>query len=116
MWQYTVKIVLSAIILVTVSELVKRNSFLAAILASLPITSVVTFIWIYLESEDTQKIAEISHNIFWLVLPSLVLFIILPLLIRHHVDFWVSLAISCIITIVSYFGMIRILDILSINI
>jgi len=116
MWQYAFKIILSAIILASVSELVKRSSFLAAMLASLPITSVFTFIWIYLDSQDVQKIAEMSQSIFWLVLPSLVLFLVLPPLLRMGFSFWLSLSAACVITVLSYLGMVKFLEMLHIHI
>ncbi|MDD2814249.1 MAG: DUF3147 family protein [Thiotrichaceae bacterium] len=116
MWQYAFKIILSAIILTSVSELVKRSSFLAALLASLPITSVFAFIWIYLDSQDVQKIAEMSQSIFWLVLPSLVLFLVLPPLLRMGFGFWLSLSAACVITVIAYLGMVKFLEMLRIHI
>jgi hypothetical protein len=116
MLQFALKISLSAIILVAVAELAKRSSFWAAALASLPLTSLLAFVWLYLDSGDLQKISVLSHDIFWLVLPSLVLFIALPLLLRNGLGFWVSLGASCIATAVAYFGMIKILGIFGIRI
>ena len=66
----------------------------AAILASLPLTSLLAFIWLYGETGDTGKIASLSVSIFWYVLPSLVLFIALPLLLARGIDFWLSLLIA----------------------
>jgi hypothetical protein len=78
MWQYVIKILVSAVIIVAVSEIAKRNSFWAAVLASLPLTSLLAFIWMHVETGDTKQIAALSHGIFWLVLPSLALFLLLP--------------------------------------
>lgn len=55
MLQFALKIILSAAILVAVAELARRNSFWAAALASLPLTSILAFIWLYLDSGDTEK-------------------------------------------------------------
>jgi len=107
--QYALKIILSSAILVSVSELAKRNSFWASVLASLPITSLLAFIWLYLESGDTNKVAALSEGIFWLVLPSLALFIVLPLLLRSGFGFWLSLGSACCATLIAYFGMVKIL-------
>jgi len=109
MMQYALKIILSSAILVSVSELAKRNSFWASVLASLPITSLLAFIWLYLESGDTNKVAALSEGIFWLVLPSLALFIVLPLLLRSGFGFWLSLGSACCATLIAYFGMVKIL-------
>lgn len=115
MWLYIVKIVVSTAIIVAVSELAKRNSFWAAGLASLPLTSLLTFVWVYLDTGDTERIGLLSHNIFWLVLPSLILFIALPLLLRTGIGFWIGLAGACIITAIAYLGMVKMLGFLGVR-
>lgn len=109
MWTYVFKIAISATILVAVSEIAKRSSFWAAALASVPLTSLMAFIWLYIDTSDIQRVIALSHGIFWLVLPSLVLFITLPLLLRVGVNFWVSLSVSCLATTTAYYGMVKIL-------
>ena len=89
-----VKVAITAVLVVAISEIGKRSSALGAILASLPITSLLAFIWIYAETGDTAKIATLSASIFWYVLPSLVLFVALPLLIGQGYGFWLSLAVA----------------------
>ena len=116
MWQYLFKIVISATVLVAISALAKRSSFWGAALASLPLMSVLAFIWLYLDSGDIQKVSALSTGIFWLVLPSLILFIALPLLLRAGLGFWASLGASCIATAIAYFGMIKILEVFGIRI
>jgi len=116
MWQYALKIVLSAVVLVAVSELAKRSSFWGAALASLPLMSLLAFVWLYLDSGEVQKVSDLSQGIFWLVLPSLVLFVALPLLLRSGVGFWLSLAISCLATAGAYFGMVKLLGVLGVRI
>lgn len=116
MWQYTLKIALTAAIIVAISEIAKRSSFWAAALASLPLTSLLAFIWLHIETGDTQKIAALSQGIFWLVIPSLLLFILLPLLLRAGWGFWVSLSLSSIATAVAYFGMVWLLGRFNISI
>ncbi len=109
MWQYALKIALSALILVAVAEVAKRTTFWAAALASLPLTSVLAFVWLYLDTGDVQKIATLSGSIFWLVLPSLLLLVLLPILLRSGWGFWVSLAAASTATALAYLGMIRLL-------
>jgi len=116
MWQYLLKILISAVVLVAVSELAKRSSFWGAALASLPLMSVLAFIWLYLDSSDITKVSDLSYGIFWLVIPSLVLFIALPLLLRSGLNFWVSLGAACVATAIAYFGMVKILEFLGIRI
>lgn len=116
MMQYALKIILSTAILVAVAELAKRSPFWGAALASLPLTSLLAFVWLYLDSGDIEKVAALSHGIFWLILPSLVLFIVLPLLLRYGLGFWLSLGIACFATATAYFGMVKILGVLGIRI
>jgi hypothetical protein len=106
MWQYAIKILLTAAVAVAVSEIAKRSTFWGAALASLPLTSLLAFIWLYVDTGDAQRVAGLSGGIFWLVLPSLVLFIILPILLRSGWNFWYSLAVACLATAAAYSGMI----------
>lgn len=115
MGQYALKLALSALILVVVAEVAKRSTFWAAALASLPLTSLLAFIWLYLDTGDVQKIAALSGSIFWLVLPSLLLFVLLPLLLRNGLGFWLSLAVSSAATALAYLGMIKLLGIFGIR-
>jgi hypothetical protein len=71
-----IKVLLTAVLVVAISEAAKRSTLLGGILASLPLTSLLAFIWLYGETGDTGKIASLSVSIFWYVLPSLVLFIV----------------------------------------
>jgi hypothetical protein len=102
MLYYTIKILLSSMIIVAVSEISKRSSLLGALLASLPLTSLLAFVWLYLDTGDVQKVASLSSDIFWLVLPSLSLFLLLPLLIKLGWGFWPSLAAAALVTAVCY--------------
>jgi len=94
MWHYAVKVALTVIIVVAVTELAKRGSAWSALLASLPLTSLLAFVWLYLDTHDAGRVAELSHGIFWLVLPSLILFIALPALLRAGWSFWPSLIVA----------------------
>ena len=98
MWQYAIKIVVTVVIVVAVSELGKRSSFWGALLASLPLTSLLAFVWLYLDTGNSQSVAALSQGIFWLVLASLPLFLILPALLRLGVAFWPSFAAACLLT------------------
>ncbi len=100
--QYAIKVLLSAVLIVAVAEIAKRSSFWAAALASLPLTSLLAFVWLYLETGDVQKIATLSQGIFWLVIPSLVLFVTLPLLLRAGWGFWLSLGAASSVTALAY--------------
>lgn len=109
MAHYAFKIVLSALILVAIAEVAKRSTLWAAALASLPLVSLLAFVWLYLDTGDVQKVAALSSGIFWLVLPSLLLFVLLPVLLRNGMGFWPSLAVSSVATALAYLGTIRLL-------
>lgn len=102
MFYYTIKIFLSAAIIVAVSEIAKRSSLLGALLASLPLISLLAFVWLYLDTGDVQKVASLSSDIFWLVLPSLALFMVLPLLLKMGWNFWLSLTVAILATAACY--------------
>lgn len=94
----------TALIVVVVSELSRRYSLWAAVLASLPLTSMLAFLWIYSESKDTTKIIELSYSIFWLVIPSLAFFLILPALLKQGVAFGWAMLLAAVIMVGLYSG------------
>jgi hypothetical protein len=106
MTQIILKFVISAAVLVAVSEISKRSSFVGGLLASLPLTSLLAFIWLWRDTHDSAKIAALATSIFWLVLPSLILFIVLPVLLKRGVMFWPSLGISTIAMLAGYGAMV----------
>lgn len=102
---YLIKIVLSALIIVAIAELTKRFGFWGSLLASLPILSLISMIWIYIETKDIQKISAFSTQVFWFVIPSLGLFLTLPWFLTRFA-FFTSLGLSCLVTIILYFAMV----------
>ena len=109
MWQLAVKFAVTAAVVVAVSEIARRSTLWGALLASLPLTSLLAFVWLYVETGDSQRIATLSQSIFWLVLASLPLFLMLPLLLRSGWRFWPSLVGVCLITSVLYLGLVWLL-------
>ena len=116
MWQYVLKVLLTVAVVVAVSEIAKRSTFWGAALASLPLTSVLAFVWLYLDTGDTQRVATLSAGIFWLVLPSLLLFLVLAWLLRAGWGFWPGLGVACGVTAAAYFGMVWCLERLGIHV
>lgn len=109
MLEAAVKVIITSVLVVAIAEVAKRSSLFAAILASIPLTSVLAMIWLYIDTGDVEKIATLASGIFWLVLPSLVLFIALPLLLRAGWPFAPSLLVSGTLTVGCYFAMIALL-------
>ncbi|MSR14749.1 MAG: DUF3147 family protein [Gammaproteobacteria bacterium] len=99
------KFVISAMLIVAISEVAKRSTALGALLASLPVTSILALGWLYHDTGDLAEIAALTRSIFWLVLPSLVLFLVLPVLLERGVPFWSALGLACAATALAYGGM-----------
>lgn len=93
---FVLKVIVTALVVAAVSELARRYSLLAAALASLPLTSILAFVWTYQDTKDTQKIIELSYGILWLIVPSCFFFVLLPFLLKAGVKFYPALALSCI--------------------
>ena len=106
---YITKIVITTFLIVLISEISKRSSVIGAVLASIPLVSVLAMIWMYVDTQTTDKIVELSNRIIWLVLPSWALFITLPVFIKQGFGFYQSLSFSILITVAGYFLMIMIL-------
>ena len=85
MLYYIIKIIVSSFLIVLISEISKRNSFIGGLLASMPLISILAFIWLYIDTQDSEKVIALAYSIFWLVLPSLTLFIMLPFLLKFGI-------------------------------
>tara|TARA_R100000027_G_C2251454_1_gene94450 strand:- start:9870 stop:10217 length:348 start_codon:yes stop_codon:yes gene_type:complete len=96
------KVALSAILIVAISEVAKRSSVFGALIASLPLTSLLALIWLYLDTGDSQKVGALASDILWLVIPSLLFFIALPVLLKGGLSFWWSLLFASLLTIAGY--------------
>lgn len=103
---YVLKVIISALLIVAISEIAKRSTGFAALVASLPLTSLLAFMWMRMEGSPPERIGELSGQIFWLVLPSLVLFLLLPLLLKYGLNFWLSLGLSVIVTAGCYLALL----------
>jgi hypothetical protein len=101
-----IKALLSGAIIAAVSEIAKRSPTFGALVVSLPLTSLLAFIWFYRDTSDTENIASMSQSTFWFVLPSLPMFLVLPALLRGGFAFWSALGLACLLTIVLYFAMV----------
>jgi len=99
---FIVKTLVTALIITMISELSKRSTLVAGIAASLPLTSILAMIWIYEESSNLGQVSRFSWSVFWMVIPSLLFFLALPILIRAGIKFLPALALSCLVTSVAY--------------
>lgn len=113
--QFLIKTIVSALIIATIATVSKKLPTFGAIIASLPLTSILAMIWLYQDTRDVGKIIDLSYSIFWIVIPSLVFFIVLPMFLKKHVDFYLSLLGSSVIMIISYYLYIYILKYFKVN-
>lgn len=100
--RFVLKVLVSALVIACVSELGKRYTAAAAILASLPLTSILAIVWLYSDTNDVTKISALSCGIFWAVIPSLGFFILLPYLLKSGLHFSWSMVLACGIMFVCY--------------
>jgi hypothetical protein len=102
-----VKAALSGVIIALVSEAARRSPGLGALIASLPLVSILGMIWLWRDTGEPDRLAAHSEATFWLVLPSLPMFLLVPLLLRRGLDFWLALGAGCLLTVILYLLMLQ---------
>jgi hypothetical protein len=105
MWYLAFKAALSGVIIAIVSQVAKRYPGFGALIASLPLVSVLGMIWLWRDKPDVPNMAAHVEATLWFVLPSLPMFLLIPWMLRNGVAFWLALAIGCGVTIALYLGM-----------
>jgi hypothetical protein len=104
MW-FLLKAALSGLIVATVSTVAKRYPGFGALIASLPLVSVLGMVWLWHDKPDPRNMAAHAQATFWFVLPSLPMFLLMPALLRAGVSFWLALLAGCALTIALYLAM-----------
>tara|TARA_S200000501_G_C20656220_1_gene669784 strand:+ start:22 stop:372 length:351 start_codon:yes stop_codon:yes gene_type:complete len=112
---YLVKLLVSALIIVLVSEISKKLPLIGSLIASIPLISVLGMIWMYGEKVNVSKIASHAEGTFWYVIPSLPMFLVLPWMLRKGINFPVSLTVGVALTGVLYFIMAKVLTKFGLN-
>ena len=109
MWGWlAIKALISGLIVAAVSEIARRFPTTRALIASLPLISVLGMLWLWQAKPDAENMAVHSAATFWYVLPSLPMFLALPAMLRAGLNFYAALALGCLLTIVLYLTMIAI--------
>ena len=107
MWGWlAIKALVSGIIVAAVSEIARRYPTTGALVASLPLVSVLGMLWLWNDKPDRANMAVHSAATFWYVLPSLPMFLVIPLLLRTNLNFHLAIALGCLLTIALYLAMI----------
>jgi hypothetical protein len=99
------KAAISGVIIALVSEIARRSPGIGALVASLPLVSILGMIWLWRDYPNAENMAAHSAATFWYVLPSLPMFLLIPALLRHGMSFWAALALGCALTVVLYTAM-----------
>ena len=97
-----IKAAISGVIVALVSEIARRHPGWGGLVASLPLTSLLAMVWLWRDSGDSLKVAELAQSTLWFILPSLPLFVVLPMLLRSGVGFWATMAIVVAGTLALY--------------
>lgn len=103
------KAALSGVLVMIISEVARRSPGFGGLIASLPLVSLLGIIWLWRDTADIERIATHAESTFWFVLPSLPMFLVFPMLLRHGTSFWIALALSCLLTIALYSAMVWLL-------
>jgi hypothetical protein len=108
------KLFFTAIIIVIISEIAKHYDRLAALVASLPLVTLITLFWLYYENQPEEKIANHAYYTFWYVIPTLPMFVFFPWAIKVF-GFWITFILSIFLTIIIFFLYATILKKFGIN-
>ena len=101
-----IKALLSGLLVGLVSETARRNAALGALLASLPLISVLGMIWLWRDTRDPVRLADHATGTFWFVLPSLPMFLLIPAMLKRGAPFWAALTGGCLLTMALYAAMV----------
>lgn len=96
------KAVVSGIVIAAASEVARKSSLLGAVLVSLPLTSLLTLTWLYRDTGDVDEVASLSWSILWVIVPSVVFFVALPVGLRGGLAFGPAMLVACAATALAY--------------
>lgn len=106
---YIIKLLITTILIVLISEIGKRYSLAGALLAAIPLVSILAMTWMYIDTTSTDSAVEFSERIVWLIAPSMTLFLLFPVLIRQGIGFYPSMLVATTMTVAAYYSVIFVL-------
>lgn len=95
------KYLLTAAMVVLISEVAKRSDRLGGFIAALPVMTLLTLFWLYIENQGEEKIANHAYYTFWYVIPTLPMFLLFPYLLPK-LGFWLTMGVSIAITVACF--------------
>jgi hypothetical protein len=107
MWAFAAKALLAGVIIAAIAEIGRRLPTMAALIASLPLVSILGMIFLWHARPDAENMAVHAQSTFWFVLPSLPMFLLMPVLLRQGFGFWTALAAGCVLTVLLYLLMVQ---------
>ena len=102
---FVIKAMLSGVLVATISTVARRYPGWGGLIASLPLVSLLSMLWLYGETRDTESVARLSIGAFWFFLPSIPMFLIIPAMLRSGVSFAVTMVVAIVVTILLYMAM-----------
>ena len=102
---FVIKAMLSGVLVATISTVARRYPGWGGLIASLPLVSLLSMLWLYGETRDTESVARLSIDAFWFFLPSIPMFLIIPAMLRSGVSFAVTMVVAIVVTILLYVAM-----------
>lgn len=106
MWTFVAKALLAGVMIAAIAEVGRRLPTAAALIASLPLVSILGMIFLWQSRPDAENMAVHAQSTFWFVLPSLPMFLLIPALLRSGAGFWLALSAGCLLTVLLYLVMV----------
>ena len=96
------KAALSGAIVAAVAEIARRYPGWGGLVASLPLVSLLAMTWLYVDTHDTARVADLASSTFWFFLPSMPMFLIIPWLLRSGWSWAATMAVALAVTLALY--------------
>ena len=106
MWSFVAKALLAGVIIAAIAEVGRRLPAMGALIASLPLVSILGMIFLWHARPDPENMAIHAQSTFWFVLPSLPMFLLMPVMLRQGYGFWTALGAGCALTVTLYLSMV----------
>ena len=112
---FIIKTLVTALIIVLVLEIAKKYTWTAAVIVSIPLTSLLAFIWLYYDTRDVQKVIDLSLGTIVMTIPSILFFILLPIMLKLKQNFTFSIVVAILSTSLAYFFFIILIKKINFN-